>query len=136
MKKAIFWIIILLILAAGGYYWYQKRIPKAETGPAYDTATVERRDLRVSVESTGEVEPRNRLNVKPPIAGRLEELAVDEGDHVEKGQILGWISSTERATLLDAALATSKEELEYWQELYKPTPLVCPLEGTAILLMK
>ena len=65
-------------------------------------------------------------------AGRLEELSVEEGETVDKGQILGWISSTERATLLDAALATSQEELEYWQELYKPTPLVCPIKGTVI----
>ena len=49
-----------------------------------------------------------------------------------KGQILGWVSSTERATLLDAALATSEEELEYWQELYKPSPLMSPLKGTII----
>lgn len=51
---------------------------------------------------------------------------------VTKGQILGWISSTERATLLDAALATSQEELEYWAELYKPSPLISPLNGTII----
>jgi len=62
----------------------------------------------------------------------LEELLVDEGDKVEKGQILGWISSTERATLLDAALATSKDELAYWEDLYKPSPLISPLKGTII----
>jgi membrane fusion protein, macrolide-specific efflux system len=132
MKKKRFRLIILLIAGGGGYYWYQSRTPKTETGPAYDTAIVERRDLRVTVESTGEIEPRNRLNVKPPIAGRLEELLVDEGDVVKKGQIIGWVSSTERAALLDAALAQSQTELEYWRERYKPTPLISPLEGTII----
>ena len=133
MKKTIKWIVVLLVLAGIGYAYSRAKAKKTEAAkPAYDRAKAELRDLRTTVESTGEVEPRNRLDVKPPIAGRLEELLVDEGDAVKKGQILGWVSSTERATLLDAALATSEEELEYWQELYKPSPLVSPLKGTII----
>jgi macrolide-specific efflux system membrane fusion protein len=112
MKKAIKWIVILALLAGGGWWFYKSKLEKKEASkPSYDRAKAEIRDLRTTVESTGEIQPRNRLDVKPPIAGRLEELMVDEGFAVEKGQILGWVSSTERATLLDAALATSKEEL-------------------------
>ncbi len=133
MKKVIFWIVILGLVGGGGYWYWQKKQVKTEAAkPSFDKAGVEKRDLRITVESTGEVQPRNRLDVKPPIAGRLEELLVDEGDKVNKGQILGWISSTERATLLDAALATGKEELEYWENLYKPSPLISPLTGTII----
>ena len=133
MKKAMKWIVIIVVLGGAGYWFYAKKSNTAEEAKAsYDVAKAELKDLRTTVESTGEVEPRNRLDVKPPIAGRLEELLVDEGDDVQKGQILGWISSTERATLLDAALATSEEELEYWQKLYKPSPLVSPLNGTII----
>lgn len=133
MKKAMKWIVVLVVLVGGGYRYYSSKAKKTEEAkPTYDRAKVEIRDLRNTVESTGEVQPRNRLDVKPPIAGRLEQLMVDEGDRVTKGQILGWISSTERATLLDAALATSKEELEYWEELYKASPLISPLNGTII----
>ena len=132
MKKAIKWILVLAVLA-GGYGLYRSKTKKQTVDePVFTRTLVEVRDLVTTVESTGQVEPRNRLNVTPPISGRLEELFVDEGDEVNKGQILGWISSTERATLLDAALATSEEELEYWQELYKPTPLISPLKGTII----
>lgn len=133
MKKLIKWIVVLALLGGGGYWFYDAKVKKKEAArTTYDPAKVELRDLRTTVESTGEVQPRNRLDVKPPIAGRLEELLVDEGDKVEKGQILGWVSSTERATLLDAALATSEEELAYWQDLYKPTPLISPIKGTVI----
>ncbi|MDF7801121.1 efflux RND transporter periplasmic adaptor subunit [Pontiellaceae bacterium B1224] len=133
MKK-IKWIIILAVIGGGIYFWTQKSKSKGAeaSGPSYDVQKVELRDIRITVETTGEVQPRNRLDVKPPIAGRLEELMVDEGNSVKKGQILGWISSTERATLLDAALATSKDEYEYWADLYKPSPLISPLEGTII----
>lgn len=133
MKKTIKWIVVLALLAAGGWWFYSAKGKKSETDtPSYDTAQVETGDLRITVESTGEIQPRNRLDVKPPIAGRLEQLLVDEGDAVDKGQILGWVSSTERATLLDAALATSEEEYRYWEELYKPTPLISPIKGTVI----
>ena len=135
MKKFFKFVLFLAVVGGGGYYYYEYHYnpeQAEETRSAFDTAVVERGDLRITVESTGEVEPRNRLDVKPPIAGRLEELSVDEGDTVKKGQILGWISSTERATLLDAALATSEEELEHWKKLYKPSPLVSPLKGTII----
>lgn len=133
MKKIIKWIVILSLIG-GGLFWFfnSKKNKETETTVTYDRVTVELRDVSTTVESTGEVQPRNRLDVKPPIAGRLEELLVDEGDAVIKGQILGWVSSTERATLLDAALATSEEELAYWQDLYKPTPLISPIEGTVI----
>lgn len=134
MKKLMKWIVVLALLGGGGYWFYTQKAKKvAEVKPSYDRAKVERQDLKTTVESTGEVEPRNRLDVKPPIAGRLEELLVDEGDPVVKGQILGWVSSTERATLLDAALATSEEELAYWEKLYKPSPLISPLKGTIIV---
>ena len=127
------WMVVIALVAGGGYWLYTAKVKKkAETKISYDRTTVEIRDLRTTVESTGEIKPRNRLDVKPPIAGRLEELLVDEGDKVNKGQILGWISSTERATLLDAALATSIEEYDYWQDLYKPSPLISPLKGTII----
>jgi len=133
MKKAMKWMVVLALLAAGGYWYSSTKLKKGEDAtPTFARAKVEIRDLRITVEATGEVRPRNRLGVKPPIAGRLEKLLLDEGDAVEKGQIIGWISSTERATLLDAALATSEAELEYWQELYKPTPLISPLKGTII----
>ena len=133
MKKAIIWVVVLGLLGGGGYWFFLAKNKKtAAEKTVYSEVTAQVRDISKTVESTGQVEPRNRLDVTPPIAGRLEELLVDEGDEVEKGQVIGWISSTERATLLDAALATSKEELAYWEKLYKPTPLISPLKGTII----
>ncbi len=135
MKKLIL-SLVLLALAGGGYWFYQKQ--KKEAAAAAEAqkfvpAKVEIRTLRKTVESTGEIRPDNRLEVKSPIAGRIETLLVDEGDQVEKGQIVAWISSTERATLLDTARAKGEDELKYWEEVYKAAPLVAPLRGTVIV---
>ncbi len=96
-------------------------------------ATVTRGDLTVKITTTGEVEPQNRVEIKPPIEGRIEEVLVEEGDTVRRGKVLAWMSSTERAALMDAARAQGPDALERWEKAYKPAPLIAPLDGTIIV---
>jgi len=111
-----------------GVHW---RI-RQQHAPTFRTVRVTRGDLHVTVLATGTIQPQNRLELKPPIAGRTEDILVKEGQSVQKGQILAWMSSTERAALLDAARAKGPEEVAHWEERYKPTPLIAPIDGTVI----
>src|SRR5712692_7981698 len=77
------------------------RKQKSSSNIDYQEGTVARGDLQVKVLSTGVVEPENRLEIKPPVSGRVEDILVDEGYKVKKGQTLAQMSSTERAALLD-----------------------------------
>jgi len=54
--------------------------------------------------------PENRIEIKPPIQGRIDQLLVDEGDTVKTGQTLAWMSSSDRAAVLDAARARGAED--------------------------
>ncbi len=90
-------------------------------------------NIQTFVSTTGTVLPQNRLEVKPAISGRVEKILVQEGDRVKKGQTLAWMSSTERAALLDAARAQGEEAVKQWQEVYKSTPLVAPIDGEVIV---
>src|SRR4030043_103303 len=54
-------------------------------------------DVMLTVVTTGVVEPQNRLQIKPSIGGRIEKILFREGDRVKTGDILAWMSSTERA---------------------------------------
>lgn len=85
------------------------------------------------ISTTGVVQPQNRLEIKPPISGRIEKILVKEGEKVNVGQLLAWMSSTERAALLDTARSQGEESLRYWQEAYKPTPLIAPIDGEVIV---
>jgi macrolide-specific efflux system membrane fusion protein len=89
--------------------------------------------IQITVSTTGTVEPQNRLEVKPPIAGRVEKILVVEGQWVRKGETLAWLSSTERAALLDAARTQGAQAIDYWEGVYKPTPIVSPITGTVIV---
>jgi membrane fusion protein, macrolide-specific efflux system len=94
---------------------------------------VEKGDLEVTVTATGTIKPYNRVEVKPPIGGRVEEVLVEEGEKVDKGQTLAWMSSTERAALLDAARAQGEETFKRWEDSYKAAPILAPLDGMIIV---
>jgi len=122
-------IVVALTTTAGAVaYWQAGRA----TRPQYREVTVTRGDIDLTILSTGTVAPKNRLEIKAPIPGRAEEVLVDEGYNVKKGQVLAWMSSTERAALIDAARAKGPDELKHWEDLYRPTPILAPVNGTII----
>ena len=106
---------------------------KAGKQEKQEFAKVTRGDISAVIPSTGTVSPRNRLEIKPPVGGRVEKILVNEGDAVRKGQVLAWMSSSDRAALLDAARAKGPEELKHWEDVYLPAPVVAPLNGFIIV---
>ncbi len=90
-------------------------------------------DIRLTITTTGIVEPQNRLEIKPSINGRVEKILVQEGDAVKKGDILAWMSSTERAALVDTAGFSGDETRQYWENVYKETPIIAPIDGEVIV---
>ncbi len=130
LKRVIVALVVLVGGAVGWWWWQGRAAEPAER--SYREVEVKRGTVRVVVQTTGVVRPQNRLEVIPPTPGRIEDLLVDEGDAVEKGQILAWMSSSERAVLLDAAAAQGPKEVARWKDLYRPTPLIAPLDGMII----
>jgi macrolide-specific efflux system membrane fusion protein len=100
--------------------------------PTYDYLKVERGPLRVTLRESAVVEPEHRLTVTPPIPGRVDTINVANGAAVKQGQVLAWISSTDRAALMDAARAAGGAEVKFWEDIYKPAPLIAPLDGHII----
>lgn len=130
--KVIGWLVLLVAVGGAGY-WYWQREQRREQKPVYDASPVQRGDINVNIEATASVTPENRVEIKPPVSGRMEEVLVKEGDVVKKGQVLARMSSTDRAALIDAARARGPAEVARWEEIMRPAPLVAPLDGTVIL---
>src|SRR3990167_10901892 len=104
-KFLISFLIALFILTALILKIIQGNAPKEtirEISPAYG-------NIQSVISTTGAVQPQNRLEIKPPISGRVDEILVKEGEKVKVGQILAWISSTERAAIMDVARAQGEE---------------------------
>ena len=132
MNKKKFFIFILLILI-GTTVWFLKFKQKTTSEEVTTEINPVIGSIRNVISTTGTVLPKNRLEIKPPVPGRIETILVKEGDEVKTGQILAWMSSTERAALLDAARGQGEEALKYWQEAYKPIPLLAPIDGEVIV---
>lgn len=129
-KKYIIIAAVVLIAGGIGFYSYKKNQKPAIS---YSEYKVENGDIAITILSTGTVKPKNRLEIKAPVAGRIDSVTIKEGSVVRKGQILAWMSSTERAAMLDAARAKGVEEYKKWSELYLATPVLAPISGTIIL---
>lgn len=127
-RRVVFgWLVLLVILAAASY-----RLVLRRPGPTVWRYKVAVGDLRNTVESSGVVKPKNRVEILPPLDGRVEQVLVDQGQGVEKGKIMAWMSSTERAALLDATVAQGGKDQEQWQKSYRPTPILAPVGGLVI----
>lgn len=130
MKKISIIGAVILAIAAALFYSYRKnQAPKI----TYTEYKVSKGNITITILATGTVQPKNRLEIKAPVAGRIDQVLIKEGSKVKKGQILAWMSSTERAAMLDAARAKGADEYKKWSELYLPTPVLAPINGTIIL---
>ena len=95
-----------LVVAAGvgwGVYSYlQRGIVRVQTGK------VARQDLVSVVTASGEVRPRNYINIGANSMGRLTDIYVREGDMVEQGQELAKLETVQPA----AEVAAQRASLE------------------------
>lgn len=131
-KKFSIFIIVAVTLTAIGTWQFKIR-QKETTAEEVKVVQPVKGSIKIFVSCTGTVLPKNRLEVKPPVNGRIESILVKEGDKVKIGAILAWMSSTDRAALLDAARGKGEKTLKYWEEIYKPIPLLAPIGGEVIV---
>jgi macrolide-specific efflux system membrane fusion protein len=123
------WLLLLILAAAGLGGWKLARKPAAPKTVSY---IVQRGDIRRTVQSSGTIEPKNRVEILPPTSGRADRILVDQGQVVKKGQTLAWLSSTDRAALLDAAVEQGATTYSQWERVYRPTPILAPVDGQVI----
>ena len=131
-RKALVWGVLFafLILGAAGFYYFRNNKSAKQS---FEEVRASRGTISSTVSTTGAVEPQTRVKIQSSVAGRIEEILVEEGQLVKKGEVLAMLSSTERAALLDAAKLQGKSEQGYWQKVYKETAVVAPMAGQVIV---
>ena len=131
-KKMIIVISVAVILILAGFWVVRLRQSGSSNETTKEISPVIG-SLQTIISTTGTVLPKNRLQIKPTVNGRIDKIMVQEGDKVKTGDILAWMSSTERAALIDAAQEQGEAALKYWQEVYKPISLLSPIDGEVIV---
>jgi HlyD family secretion protein len=80
--------------------------------PRYESATVTRGDLHVTVEASGTIEPVATVEVKSKASGEILELTAETGDTVEAGRLLVRIDPRTPQNLVDQAQAELNAALQ------------------------
>ena len=130
-KKLVLGVLVaLLVLGAGAFFYFSNN---RSAKPKFEEVRASRGTISLSVSTTGAVEPQTRVKIQSSVGGRIEDILVEEGRLVKKGEVLAMLSSTERAALLDAAKLQGKSEQSYWQKVYKETAVIAPMAGQVIV---
>lgn len=123
--------IALILIAVGGLVGlgvgYFHRNPEMQ-GP-FKEVEIQKHKMRLSIQATGDVEALNRVDILPAVPGRVDRILVQEGRAVKENEIIAWMSSTNRAALLDLAHSKTDSESKEWEAMYEPTPVLAPVTG-------
>jgi HlyD family secretion protein len=100
---------------------------QTQASPVRETAVVERRDIDVRVEATGDIQPIRIIEVKSKASGEVRAAHVESGDFVTQGQLLVEIDPRDVNNAYEQALAdrdvakarleTSKAQKQRTEEL-------------------
>jgi len=84
-KKLLIGAGVVVILGAIAFANFKfKRVE----GVTVNVETIKSRDLEALVSASGKIQPKKFVNISADTMGRVTNLAVEEGDRVEKGQFL------------------------------------------------
>ena len=101
--------ILLVLAVAGGVFasikMNQRGIVTVQTGRA------SRQDLSAVVTASGEIKPKNYINIGANAQGILTGIMVKEGDHVRRGQVVARVEAVQAQADVAAQKATVNSAL-------------------------
>src|SRR5688572_14610165 len=103
-KKKLLITLAIVLIAAGviaGNLYYRR-----DTGITVTTDVIRRRDLEAVVSASGKIQPKRLVNISADTPGRVVDLAVNEGDRVQRGQFLLQIDPRSLRTRVDSGTAS------------------------------
>ncbi len=113
-KWKILLIVVLIVLVSGGVFasikYNERGIVGVQTGKSV------RQDLTATVTASGEIKPKNYINLGTNTFGAapITGITVKEGDHVRKGQVVATLESVQanadvvaQKAAIDTAMANS-----------------------------
>ncbi len=111
MKRKWKWILgitVVLVVVIGGSVAYKMKdrgVVTVQTGRAV------RQDLVSLVTASGEIKPRNYVNIGANVMGRITDLHVKEGDRVHRSQVLARLESVQAEADVQAQQASLNSSL-------------------------
>ena len=111
-KKILIGVGIAIVLGAIAYANFAFT---RQDGVEVNVETIQKRDLQAIVSASGKIQPRTLVNISADTMGRVVDLAVEEGQRVQKGQFLLQIDPRNLTTAYNqsqASLAASRSTID------------------------
>lgn len=109
-------IVLIVVLAAllGGFFLYKKKTTsqKRQGDQSVSTATVKRTDISSELTASSSLSPKDTYEVTSLVEGEVIEANFEEGDVVEKGQVLYRID----ASSMDSDMSSAQTSLQRAKE--------------------
>lgn len=102
--RALAAVCALVVMVAVGL-WIGLRPGSGQAGSEAPLVPVERGSVLLTVTADGSLEPKTTVQVKSYAGGRIDELAVEVGDRVAKGDLIAEIDPTDSRAAYDQAAA-------------------------------
>lgn len=126
VKKPKVWVIglvsaIVLLGAVGARSWVSRSSDKPTLEDL--TVEVESKDVTLRITASGTITPAKSVNLSPKQAGILAKLLVEQGDEVEKGQVIARMDTRDLEGQLiqaNASVAQAKARLSELQAGNRP----------------
>src|SRR6185295_10801172 len=105
MKTGIRALALLVMLALAAGFSACSRGESGEKPAASDTARVERRDLDISADASGQIQPLRIVEVKSRVSGELQKIHVETGQELKLGDLIGLVDPRDVRNALAQAQA-------------------------------
>ena len=140
--RALVWVLSALVLVL--VVLFGARLRKRDKAAAnVPVEAIQRRDITVTVDATGTVEPIDLVEVKSKASGQIVKMPVDIGSMVKKGDLLAQIDPTNvrnqynqaRAALAaaHAKLTVSTAQKKRADELFSTGVITAPEHESAVI---
>ena len=113
-RKVVIVLIVVLAALLGGFFLYKKKTSsqKRQGDQSVSTATVKRTDISSELTASSALSPKDTYEVTSLVEGEVIEANFEEGDVVEKGQVLYRID----ASSMDSDLSSAETSLQRAKE--------------------
>lgn len=117
-KKKLLILLIVVLLAFGGivgFLMMNKSKSASAKAKSVQTATVSKRDITSELSSSGTISPKDTYDITSLAEGEVTAAEFEEGDVVEKGQVLYRIDTSS----MESQISSANNSLERSQESYQ-----------------
>jgi HlyD family secretion protein len=106
------WLIVVLAGAAGGWYYYTVQANSAANATLrYETASITRGSLSVTVTATGTIQPTTQVDLSSELSGTIAAVDADFNSTVKAGSVLARLDDTKlKAQVVNAEAGFASAE--------------------------